>query len=82
MCDRLLVRWLQIAVDMNEDKFAQAIALGATDCVSPGAIDVPIQDKLVEMTQWGLDCEWSISSLTTHPEGKRSLAVVYWGVFL
>ncbi len=44
-----------IAIDMNEAKFAQAVALGATDCVSPASIDVPIQEKLIEMTQWGLD---------------------------
>ena len=44
-----------IAVDMNEAKFAQAVTLGATDCVSPASIDVPIQEKLIEMTQWGAD---------------------------
>jgi S-(hydroxymethyl)glutathione dehydrogenase/alcohol dehydrogenase len=43
-----------IAVDLNESKFAQAKAWGATDCVNPSAYKKPIQEVLVEMTNGGV----------------------------
>ncbi len=44
-----------IAVDVNEDKFEMARALGATDCVNPSHFDAPIQDVIVDMTDGGVD---------------------------
>lgn len=44
-----------IAIDINEDKFAIAKKLGATDCVNPKAFDKPIQEVIVEMTDGGVD---------------------------
>lgn len=44
-----------IAVDINEDKFAIAKQLGATDCVNPQAFGKPIQDVIVDMTDGGVD---------------------------
>lgn len=44
-----------IAVDINEDKFSMAKALGATDCVNPKKYSVPIQEVIVEMTNGGVD---------------------------
>jgi len=44
-----------IAVDINENKFALARKMGATDCVHPKKYDKPIQQVLIEMTDGGLD---------------------------
>jgi len=44
-----------IGVDINEDKFALATQLGATDCINPQKIDQPIQDYIVELTDGGVD---------------------------
>jgi len=44
-----------IAVDINEDKFAFARQLGATDCVNPGAHVTPIQQVIVDLTDGGVD---------------------------
>jgi S-(hydroxymethyl)glutathione dehydrogenase/alcohol dehydrogenase len=44
-----------IAVDINPSKFAAAKEWGATECVNPQDHDKPIQQVLVEMTEWGCD---------------------------
>ncbi|WP_204378448.1 S-(hydroxymethyl)glutathione dehydrogenase/class III alcohol dehydrogenase [Agaribacterium haliotis] len=44
-----------LAVDINEDKFEMAKALGATDCVNPKNYDAAIQDVIVELTDGGVD---------------------------
>ena len=44
-----------VAIDVNEDKFALATQLGATDCVNPEKHDAPIQDVIVELTGGGVD---------------------------
>lgn len=44
-----------IAVDINEDKFELAKQFGATDCINPKNYDKPIQEVIVEMTDWGVD---------------------------
>lgn len=44
-----------IAVDINEDKFAIAKKLGATDFVNPKKYDKPVQEVIVEMTAGGVD---------------------------
>ena len=44
-----------IVVDINEDKFAKAQELGATDCVNPNKFDKPIQQVIIEMTDGGVD---------------------------
>ena len=45
-----------IAVDLNEDKFKIAKQLGATDCVNPTSLDVPVQKHIAgTMTDWGVD---------------------------
>ncbi|MGN3436713.1 MULTISPECIES: S-(hydroxymethyl)glutathione dehydrogenase/class III alcohol dehydrogenase [Proteus] len=43
------------AIDTNPEKFALARQFGATDCLNPNDYDKPIQQVLVEMTQWGVD---------------------------
>ena len=44
-----------IAIDVNEAKFDMARRLGATDCVNPAKLTVPVQEALVEMTDGGVD---------------------------
>ena len=44
-----------IAIDTNPDKFPMAKDMGATDFVNPRDHDKPIQQVIVEMTDWGVD---------------------------
>lgn len=44
-----------IAIDLNPDKFEMARALGATDCVNPSDVSVPLQEAIIEMTNGGVD---------------------------
>ena len=44
-----------IVVDTNPDKFELAKQFGATDCLNPKDYDKPIQQVIVEMTDWGVD---------------------------
>ncbi len=44
-----------IAIDINEEKFAMARQLGATDTINPQNYDVPIQQVVVDLTDGGVD---------------------------
>ena len=44
-----------IAIDTNPSKFEMAKQFGATDVVNPKDHDKPIQQVIVEMTDWGVD---------------------------
>ncbi len=44
-----------IAVDINRGKEEMARALGATDFLNPKNYDKPIQQVIVELTDWGVD---------------------------
>ena len=44
-----------IAIDINEDKFAIAKKLGATDFINPTKYDKNIRDVIIEMTDGGVD---------------------------
>ena len=44
-----------LAIDINEDKFALAKEMGATDCINPKKYDKPIQEVIVEMTDGGVE---------------------------
>ncbi len=44
-----------IAIDINEDKFAIAEKLGATDCVNPNEHKQLIQNVIIDMTEGGVD---------------------------
>lgn len=44
-----------IVVDINADKFELAKQLGATDCINPKNVDQNIQDRIIEMTDGGVD---------------------------
>ncbi|MCK9489448.1 MAG: S-(hydroxymethyl)glutathione dehydrogenase/class III alcohol dehydrogenase [Xanthomonadales bacterium] len=44
-----------IAIDTNPAKFELARQMGATECVDPKDFEAPIQQVIVEMTEWGVD---------------------------
>jgi threonine dehydrogenase-like Zn-dependent dehydrogenase len=44
-----------IAVDINTAKFDTAKEWGATECVNTRDYDKPIQQVIVDMTEWGCD---------------------------
>jgi len=44
-----------IAVDINDSKWEMAKKLGATDFVNPTKHERPVQQVIVEMTEWGVD---------------------------
>ncbi len=44
-----------IVIDINEDKFAMAKMLGATDFINPKKFDAPIQEVIVDLTDGGVD---------------------------
>ncbi|MFA0811694.1 S-(hydroxymethyl)glutathione dehydrogenase/class III alcohol dehydrogenase [Microbulbifer epialgicus] len=44
-----------IGIDINEDKFALAKKLGATECINPKNYEQPIQDVIVDITDGGVD---------------------------
>ncbi len=44
-----------IAIDINNGKKEMAMKLGATDFVNPKEHNKPIQQVIVEMTEWGVD---------------------------
>lgn len=44
-----------IGVDINDSKWPLAQKFGATDFLNPEKIDRPIQQVIVEMTEWGVD---------------------------
>ncbi|NP_001302599.1 all-trans-retinol dehydrogenase [NAD(+)] ADH4 [Sus scrofa] len=44
-----------IVIDIKNEKFTKAKALGATDCLNPRELDKPIQEVIIEMTNGGVD---------------------------
>lgn len=44
-----------IAVDINDAKWEMAQKFGATDFVNPKKHDKPIQQVIIDMTEWGVD---------------------------
>jgi Zn-dependent alcohol dehydrogenase len=47
------------AVDINPGKFEAARKWGATDCINPKDHGKPIQQVIVDMTEWG--CDYTVS---------------------
>ncbi|GAA5443360.1 S-(hydroxymethyl)glutathione dehydrogenase [Microbulbifer sp. NBRC 101763] len=44
-----------IGIDVNEEKFALAKKLGATECINPRNYEQPIQEVIVDLTDGGVD---------------------------
>jgi len=53
--------------------------MGATDCVDPSALDVPIQQHIVSMTQWGVDYTFDCTGNTEVMRAALECAHRGWG---
>ena len=68
-----------IAVDINPDKFPAAVRLGATDCVDSSKLDKPVQNHIVDMTQWGVDYTFDCTGNTNVMRSALECAHRGWG---
>ena len=49
-----------IAVDINNDKFARAKQVGATECINPQDYEKPIEEVLREVSGGGVDFSFEV----------------------
>lgn len=49
-----------IGIDLNKDKFEKAMAVGATECISPKDFTKPISEVLSEMTEDSVDYTFEV----------------------
>jgi Zn-dependent alcohol dehydrogenase len=49
-----------IGIDLNKDKFEKALAVGATECISPKDSAKPISEVLSEMTGNSVDYTFEV----------------------
>ena len=68
-----------IVVDINEDKFEMAKALGATDCINPTYYDKPIQDVIIELTEGGVDYSFECIGRTDTMRSALECCHKGWG---
>eukprot|EP00580_Thalassiosira_gravida_P019918 CAMPEP_0201659218 /NCGR_PEP_ID=MMETSP0494-20130426/2043_1 /ASSEMBLY_ACC=CAM_ASM_000839 /TAXON_ID=420259 /ORGANISM="Thalassiosira gravida, Strain GMp14c1" /LENGTH=609 /DNA_ID=CAMNT_0048136619 /DNA_START=119 /DNA_END=1948 /DNA_ORIENTATION=- len=68
-----------IAVDVNPGKFPSAIELGATDCVDSSKLDKPVQNHIVEMTEWGADYTFDCTGIVDVMRAALECAHRGWG---
>ncbi len=68
-----------IVVDINEDKFEMAKALGATDCINPTNYDKPIQDVIIELTEGGVDYSFECIGRTDTMRSALECCHKGWG---
>ncbi|KAG2484252.1 hypothetical protein HYH03_016897 [Edaphochlamys debaryana] len=68
-----------IAIDLNPSKFAAAKEFGATECVNPKDHDKPIQQVIVEMTEWGCDYTFECIGNTSVMRAALECAHRGWG---
>jgi len=70
-----------IAVDLNPAKFAFAKQWGATDVLNPAdKEDVPVQQQIVQMTQWGCDYTFDCTGNVKVMRAALESAHRGWGV--
>jgi S-(hydroxymethyl)glutathione dehydrogenase/alcohol dehydrogenase len=70
-----------IAVDVNPGKYDIAKQLGATDTVNPKELgDVKVQNKIVEMTKWGVDYSYDCTGNTEVMRAAIECAPRGWGM--
>ncbi|XP_025279390.1 all-trans-retinol dehydrogenase [NAD(+)] ADH4 [Canis lupus baileyi] len=68
-----------IAIDINNEKFTKAKALGITECLNPRDFNKPIQEVIIEMTNGGVDFAFDCAG---GPEAMRAAldcTTVGWG---
>lgn len=68
-----------IAIDINDGKEEFARKLGATDFVNPKKFDKPIQQVIVEMTEWGVDYSFECVGSTALMRAALECAHRGWG---
>lgn len=67
-----------IGIDLNKDKFEKAMAVGATECISPKDFTKPISEVLSEMTGDTVDYSFEvIGNLETMVRAKCMGATQY-----
>lgn len=70
-----------IAIDINKDKFEMAKKLGATDCVDPTSLDIPVQKHIAGiMTDWGVDYSFDCTGNVNVMRSALECAHRGWGV--
>ena len=69
-----------LAIDVNPEKFNRAVAFGATDCINPHDFpDTPIQQKIVEMTNGGVDYSFEATGSVDIMRAALECAHIGWG---
>eukprot|EP00804_Cyclotella_cryptica_P018874 CCRYP_006415-RA/>CCRYP_006415-RA protein AED:0.27 eAED:0.27 QI:0/0.8/0.66/1/0.8/0.5/6/1521/330 len=68
-----------IAVDINPEKFASAVELGATEVVDSSKLDKPVQAHIVEMTKWGVDYTFDCTGNVSVMRAALECAHRGWG---
>ena len=69
-----------IAVDINPDKFALARDLGATDCLNPQDVGVPVQEAIIELTDGGVDYSFECIGNVEVMRAALECTHLGWGV--
>ncbi|GIL73470.1 hypothetical protein Vretimale_17692 [Volvox reticuliferus] len=69
-----------IAVDINPAKFQAAKEFGATECINPKDYEKPIQQVIVEMTEWG--CDYTFECIGNVSVMRAALECAHrgWGI--
>ena len=68
-----------IAIDINDGKKDIAMKLGATDFINPKNFDKPIQQVIIEMTEWGVDYSFECVGSTQLMRAALECAHRGWG---
>lgn len=69
-----------IGVDINEQKFPRARALGVTDCLNPNKLKKPVQEVVMEMTGIGADFAFEAIGLIETMVAALKSCVMSYGV--
>lgn len=68
-----------IGIDINDSKWEMAKKFGATDFVNPKKISKPVQQVIVEMTEWGVDYSFECVGDVTLMRAALECAHRGWG---
>lgn len=68
-----------IAIDINDGKKDIAMKFGATDFINPKNFDKPIQQVIIDMTEWGVDYSFECVGNTNLMRAALECAHRGWG---